>query len=70
MQLLMQPIPFKITHENVLGDDTNKLMELFSPNCPGILNVLLDFAHLAESSIWNGFSISFSSAKVSKDLEN
>lgn len=66
MQLLVQPIPFKGTHGNVLGDGTNKLMVL----CPGILDVLLDFAHLAEFSVWNGFSISFTSAKVSKDLEN
>lgn len=60
MQLLMQPIQFEVTHENVLGDGTNKLIELFSPNLSWYFKCLAGFC--SSSSLQFGMDLVFHSA--------
>lgn len=61
MQLHMQPMQSKETYEKyfevLLINCTTDRWYFFLLTWPHIFNVLLDFAYLALSSIWNGYFI-------------
>lgn len=56
----MQPTPFKGTHENLLGDSTNKLMVLFASNLSWYFRGLLGFC--SPSSLQFEMNLVFHSA--------